>query len=136
MSISRIKQIKRILKDHDVRDPRDALLAIEQVVAQPKVEKSEQVVEGNKPLLQLVLVKTGDKKINVAVKFDSQNLTPRHLGKVIDSLHEFGNDVFGGECNDPNCPVHGTGAEPADLGELFKKFEQAAIAEAKKGKLQ
>ena len=36
MSISRIKQIKRILKEHDVRDPRGALNAIEQVVKQPK----------------------------------------------------------------------------------------------------
>ena len=127
MSTSRIKQIKRILKDHDVRDPRGALKAIEQVVEQPK---AEQPTEGNKPLLQMVLVKTGDNKLNVAVKFDNKNLTAGHLAKVIDAMNEFGNDVFGSECDDPDCPVHGTGA--TDLGKLFEKFEQAAIAEAQK----
>lgn len=130
MSISRIKQIKRILKEHDVRDPRGALQAIKQVVAQPKADKPEQVVEGDKPLLQMVLVKTGENRLNVMVKFDSKNLKPGHLVKVIDAMKDFGNDTFGSECDDPNCPVHGTGA--TDLGELFEKFEQAAIAEAQK----
>ena len=127
MSISRIKQIKRILKEHDVRDPRGALQAIAKVVEQPK---TEQPTEGNKPLLQMVLVKTGENKLNVMVKFDNKNLTAGHLAKVIDAMNDFGNDVFGSECDDPDCPVHGTGA--TDLGELFEKFEQAAIAEAQK----
>ena len=88
------------------------------------------MVEGNKPLLQMVLVKTGENKLNVMVKFDNKNLTAGHLAKVIDAMNDFGNDVFGSECDDPDCPVHGTGA--TDLGELFEKFEQAAIAEAQK----
>ena len=126
MSISRIKQIKRILKEHDVRDPRGALKAIEQVVAQPKAAAEKPT----KPLLQLVLTGAGDKMLNLAVKFDPNNLKPDHVVRVINLLQEFSNDTFGGECNDPNCPVHGTGA--TDLGELFEKFEQAAIAEAQK----
>ena len=40
MSISRIKQIKRILAHGDVRDPRAALVAIEQVLSQPKPKKA------------------------------------------------------------------------------------------------
>lgn len=135
MSISRIKQIKRILKEHDVRDPRGALQAIEQVVSQPKAEKPETT----KPLLQMALIKTGPKTLEIAVQFDRDNLQPRHLVKAIESLNEFGNDVFGGECDDPTCPVHGNAAAAAaePLSELFKKFEEAALAANKnKGNLQ
>lgn len=129
MSISRIKQIKRILKEHDVRDPRGALQAIEQVVSQPKAEKPETT----KPLLQMALIKTSPETLEIAVQFDRDNLQPRHLVKAIESLNEFGNDVFGGECDDPNCPVHGNAAAAGPLSELFKKFEEAALA-AKKNK--
>ena len=129
MSISRIKQIKRILKDHDVRDPRGALQAIEQVVAQPKAKKPK----APKPLLQLALVKTGPKTVSVAVQFDKDNLKPRHVVTTIESLEEFGADIFGSEqCDDPECPVHGKAT--SDLGALFKKFEEAALN--KKGSLQ
>ena len=132
MSISRIKQIKRILKEHDVRDPRGALQAIEQVVKQPKAEKSE----ATKPLLQLALVRTGPKNVSVAVQFDKNNLAPRHVVKVIESLEQFGSDIFGGEeCNDPDCPVHGKAAATEPLSELFKKFEEAALNK-NKGNLQ
>lgn len=134
MSISRIKQIKRILKEHDVRDPRGALNAIEQVVKQPKsIPLTEADKPAAEPLLQLALVRTGPKTVTVTVKFDRDNLAPRHVVKVIESLEQFGSDTFGGEqCDDPNCPVHGTGA--TDLGELFEKFEEAALN--KKGNLQ
>ena len=115
MAISRIKQIKRILKDWDVRDPRGALDAIKEVTDQPK-PAAEKPAE---PLLQLVLTKTGPNSAAVTVKYDRKNLNPIHVIKVIESLNDFGNDVFGGECDDPNCPVHGN-----------------AAAEAKKRKLQ
>lgn len=118
MSI-KLKQIAAILANHDVRDPRGALLAIEKVVAQPKAKKPK----APKPLLQLALVKTGPKTGTVTVKFDRDNLKPSHVVKVIESLEQFGSDTFGDEqCDDPNCPVHGTGA--TDLGELFKQFEE------------
>ena len=130
MSISRIKQIKRILKEHDVRDPRGALQAIADVIAQPKPDPI-------KPLLQLQLVRTGEKQATSEVKCDRENLKPTHLGFAIESLNDFGNDLFGA-CDDPNCPVHGTnavaGAGLVSLGELFKKFEAEALA--KKGGTQ
>ena len=129
MAISRIKQIKRILKDWDVRDPRGALDAIKEVTDQPKPAAEKPA----KPLLEMTLNRFGNKVV-CAVKFDPNNLKPIHVAKTIESLKDFANDVFSGECDDPNCPVHGDAA--TDLGELFKKFEEAAIAEAKKGKLQ
>lgn len=133
MSISRIKQIKRILKEHDVRDPRGALAAIEQVAFQPKAEKPEQV----EPLLTLTMTRTGKNTMEAAVRFDKENLQPRHVTKAIESLQDFGNDVFG-ECNDPDCPVHGENAKPTSLNELFKQFEAEAqkAAGIKKGNLQ
>lgn len=39
MSKSALKQIRSVIEEHDVRDPRGALLAIENILAQPKAEK-------------------------------------------------------------------------------------------------
>lgn len=135
MSISRIKQIKRILKEHDVRDPRGALNAIEQVVKQPKsIPLTEADKPAAEPLLQLALVRTSPKTVAVTVKFDRDKLTPYHVVKVIESLEQFGSATFDGEqCDDPDCPAHGKAAV-TDLSELFEKFEEAALN--KKGNLQ
>lgn len=136
MAISPIKQIKRILKDHDVRDPRGALNAIEQVIelaqhskqSKPKPVASIRVFDNpvsEKPLKSVVVIDYDDKRIE-----------PRHLIASIRLSRELGDNLFGNpgkKCDDPNCPVHGKGA--TNLAELFKKFEEAAIAEAKKGKL-
>ena len=77
MSISRIKQIKRILKDHDARDPRGALLAIEQVVAQ----------KNTNPRKPVAVIKVFDQpegkgqlKSQVEIKYSERHLEPRHLG--------------------------------------------------------
>lgn len=136
MSISSIKQIKRILKEHDVRDPRGALQAIEQVVAQPKAEKPATV-------LTLSLIRTGSKTMECIIKTDPEQLLPRHVVAAQDILQQFGEEKFGGECNDPECPVHGENAKPAEalsthLKELFDKFEAEQLSKlaAKKGNLQ
>ena len=113
MAISRIKQIKRILKDWDVRDPRGALDAIKEVTDQPKPAAEKPT----KPLLEMTLTRFGNKVV-CAVKFDPNNLKPIHVVKTIESLKDFGNDVFGGECDDPNCPVHGDAAAEAKKGSL------------------
>ena len=39
MAISKLKQIKRIVKDHPVTDPRGAMLAIEMTLAQKNPER-------------------------------------------------------------------------------------------------
>lgn len=129
MTISRIKQIKRILKEYDVRDPRGALQAIATVVEQKKPEADKPA----KPLFNMTLDRKGNKTV-CTIQFDREKLKPGHVVKAIDLLNEFGSDVFGGECDDPDCPVHGKAAAGVEttLGELFKQFE----AEAKKGNLQ
>ena len=75
MSISRIKQIKRILKDHDARDPRGALLAIEQVVAQ----------KNTNPRKPVAVIKVFDQpegkgqlKSQVEIVYSERRLEPRH----------------------------------------------------------
>lgn len=134
MSISRIKQIKRILKEHDVRDPRGALQAIEQVVAQKNID----------PRKPVAVIKVFDQpegkgqlKSQVEIEYSKRRLEPRHLKGAIIATQACGDDIWGGpdeaQCDDPNCPVHGTGA--TDLGELFKKFEEAALNK-NKGNLQ
>jgi hypothetical protein len=114
-----------------VTDPRGALLAIEAVLDQPKPTDSRVVSikvfdnpGSSKPL-----------QAKIVVEFSKNRIEPRHLIATIASLQDLGNQLFGaeGECDDPDCPVHGKGAATTDLGELFKQFE----AEAKsKGKLQ
>jgi len=133
MSISRINQIKRIVKGHPVTDPRGALLAIEAVLDQPKPAD---------PAKRVVSIKVFDNpgsskpmQAKIVVEFSNSRIEPRHLIATIASLQDLGNQLFGaeGECDDPDCPVHGKGAATTDLGELFKQLE----AEAKsKGKLQ
>jgi hypothetical protein len=130
MTISRIKQIKRILAEHDVRDPRGALQAIATVVEQkkPAAEKPP------KPLFNMTLDRVGN-KTTCTIQFDREKLEPGHVVKGIDLLNKFGSDVFGGECDDPDCPVHGEN-KVTGLDELFKKFEAEAQKAAKKGNLQ
>lgn len=131
MGISRIKQIKRILKDHDVRDPRGALQAIEQVVAQKNTD----------PRKPVAVIKVFDQpegkgslKSRVEIEYFKHRLEPRHLKAAIIATKASGDDIWGGpdeaQCDDPNHPVHGTEL----LSELFKKFEEAALN--KKGNLQ
>lgn len=115
MSISRIKQIKRIIAEHDVRDPRGALFAIEEVLKQKKPAADKQPP---KPLFNMTLDRVGN-KTTCTIQFDREKLKPGHVVKAIDLLQEFGSDVFGGECDDPDCPVHGKNAEhdvpPSDV---------------------
>ena len=127
MTIPRIKQIKRILKDHDVRDPRGALQAIEEVLKQkkPAAEKP------TKPLINMTLDRVGN-KTTCTIEFDREKLKPGNVVKAIDLLQQFGSDVFGGEWDDPDRPVHGEN-KVGGLDELFEKFEAATL---KKGGLQ
>ena len=122
MSISKLKQIKRIVKNHDVRDPHGAIAAIEEVLAQPKKPKDK----GQTPILQLTLTRTNSAILGCVIKTDHEQLQPKHVTVAIESLIEFGNEKYGqSECNDPECPVHGsnnTQSTSAELKELFDKI--------------
>jgi hypothetical protein len=80
MAISRIKQIKRILKDGDVRDPRGALAAIEQVLA-AKPARTEP-----KPVIKLEVIDHGDRG-ELRIKSHKQ-IEPKHIGLAIDGLRD------------------------------------------------
>ena len=126
MSNSRLKQIKKIVKKHDVRDPRGALAAIEQVLAQPKEPKDK----GPTPILQLSLVRTNSAVLGCVIKTDPEQLQPKHVTVAIESLIEFGTEKYGqSECNDPECPVHGesTKTTSTDLKELFDKITKGNL---------
>lgn len=142
MSVSRIKQIKNIIHNTDVRDPRAALIAIEKVLQEPKPKKPKK--ESVAPaILQLTLVKLADSTTGCAVSFDPDQLKPAHVITALTALDEFGQDKFGTstQCDDPDCPVHGTKKTIAGtpvvtlINELFKQFEGEAIKAAgvKKG---
>jgi hypothetical protein len=74
----KLEAIKRILKEHDVRDPRGALQAIEGVLS----TKSE----GVKPILKLEVIDYGDRG-EVHIKSHKQ-IEPKHVGLAIDGLRE------------------------------------------------
>lgn len=137
MSISRIKQIKRLLSEASVSYPHNTLDAIRAVVTQPKPESNPA-----KPVATIkVFDDQGSGKMlgaKIVVQFSKARLEPRHLKATLASVQDLGDTLFGGngECDDPNCPVHGN--QVTDLSELFKKFEEDAIKATgiKKGGLQ
>lgn len=91
----KLKEIRRILTEHDVRDPRGALGAIE-VALNSKNPNPEKKV---KPLIAATLTQTGNGQGEVAV-VTAEGFGPKHLVTLIDTLGEFGNEKFG-EC--PGC---------------------------------
>src|SRR5574343_306657 len=98
MSIYRIKKIKRIVKDHDVRDPRGALEAIENVLKQAKEPKAKLP----DPVLTLTLTRTGKSTLACIIKSDHEVLKPQHILAAMESLDEFGSEKFGKDCDDPD----------------------------------
>lgn len=91
----KLKEIRRILTEHDVRDPRGALVAVEQTLN----SKNPNPVKKVKPLITASLTKTGNGQGEVAV-VTAEGFGPKHLVTLIDTLGEFGNEKFG-EC--PGC---------------------------------
>jgi hypothetical protein len=88
----KLKEIKRILKEHDVRDPRGCLLAIEKVVFQKNPEKKI------KPVLVLT-VTDHDNHGEVEIK-SRKDIQPRAVALAIDGLRELANrkSAESGEC--------------------------------------
>jgi len=72
MSKLKLQQIKDVLRDHDVRDPRGALLAIIAILA----TKSE--VKKGKPVFTLKVFEYSDRAIRIDSK-GLQNLQPNHV---------------------------------------------------------
>lgn len=130
MTISRIKQIKRILKDADVRYPNNTIDAIRAVVVQPKSEKAEPT----KPLVTIRVFNDprsdGSLKCGVEIVFSRRSVEPRHLKAAMLATLQLGDKLFASDeqCDDPDCPVHGVKGATVTLDELFKQF----AADAKK----
>jgi len=91
----KLKEIRRILTEHDVRDPRGALGAIE-VALNSKNPNPEKKV---KPLITATLTQTGNGQGEVEV-VTAEGFGPKPLIALIESLNHFGNEKFG-EC--PGC---------------------------------
>lgn len=111
---NKLKEIKHVIKAADVRDPRAALFAIEQIISRKdeKPAKSKSTIR-----LDLVATKTGSA---VRIKFDRNTLSARHIISAKQALDEFAADSklsCDGNCE--GCEDAGT----TDLSELFKKFE-------------
>lgn len=126
MSISRIKQIKRIIAHADVRDPRATLIAIEGVISQPKPKKPKAA----NPIMNFEMVGTPTGS-TIEIKFNRKNLSPRHLVAAKQTLDEFAKDAFP-ECKGDCATCEYDEQETTDLGALFAKFE----AELSKGTKQ
>ena len=120
MSISRIKQIKGILANGDVRDPRAILIAIEEVLSQPKVKKGDKPI----PALKLVAMRTDKNRLGIAISNDSLLTEPEMVG-LIETMRKHHEVVFGSQ---------DTQAMP--FQNLFAELQAAAdrkAAGAKKG---
>ena len=91
----KLKEIRSILTEHDVRDPRGALVAVE-VALNSKNPNPEKKV---KPLITATLTQTGNGEGEVKV-ITGEGFEPKHLIALIESLNRFGNEKFG-EC--PGC---------------------------------
>lgn len=113
MSISRIKQIKRILANGDVRDPRAALVAIEAIVSQEKPKKPV-------PALVFIAERINESGMGVTIKTHKSLTEPEMLG-LIETMRKHHEVVFG--------PV----AKKMPIEELFAAFE-ADLVEAARAK--
>ena len=83
----KLKEIRRILTEHDVRDPRGALVAVEQTLN----SKNPNPVKKVKPLITASLTKTGKGQGEVEV-LTAEGFKVKHLIALIESLNHFGNE--------------------------------------------
>lgn len=112
MSISRIKQIKNIIYNSDVRDPRATLIAIEEVLSQDKPAPAPKAWSG-KRIIKITGHRAGD-RVGVTIRSDN-SLSEAQLLGVVAALQKHREIKFG--------PV----AKKCDFSELFKHFEADAI---------
>ncbi len=91
----KLKEIRRILTEHDVRDPRGALAAVEQTLNSKNPNPEKKV----KPLITATLTEHSGAAGEVKV-VTGEGFEPKHLIALIESLNHFGNEKFG-EC--PGC---------------------------------
>jgi hypothetical protein len=87
MSNSRIKQIKRIIANADVRDPRATLIAIEDVLSQEKPKKPV-------PALMFIAERINESRMGVTIKSDKSLTEPEMCG-LIDTMRKHREVVFG-----------------------------------------
>lgn len=121
----KLAEIKRILRDHPVTDPRGALDAIEGAI------KTKSPVKKVRPLLVAKLTANAEGtggEIEVIVS-RKQQFVPNHLRTLIMGLNEFGNERFGG-CGEADCEACNPTAEtgkPFDQADLDRNQELAQM---------
>ena len=122
----KLKEIRRILTEHDVRGPRGALVAIE-VALNSKNPNPEKKV---KPLITATLTQTGNGEGEVEV-ITAEGFTPKHLIALIESLNHFGNEKFG-ECPGcEKCQPELEGTNPLALDPAFLEVLRGIAAKLK-----
>ena len=124
----KLKEIRRILTEHDVRDPRGALVAIEVALN----SKNPNPVKKVKPLITATLTQTGNGQGEVEV-VTAEGFGPKHLIALVESLNHFGNEKFG-ECPGcENCQPELEGKEPK-LDPAFLEVLRGIAAKLKASK--
>lgn len=113
MSNSRIKQIKHIIANADVRDPRTTLIAIEDVLSQGKPKKAKKPV----PALMFIAERINESRMGVTIKTD-KSLTEPEMNGLIDTMRKHREVVFGS-----------ADAQAMPLHELFAALEADLVKE-------
>jgi hypothetical protein len=118
----KLQEIKRILKEHDVRDPRGCLRAIEEVAFRKSMVKPITP----EPLLTLTITDLGQSGV-LKIK-SKKTVESKHIHLAIDGLHELADRkaAEGGGCK-------GCAEVSQPLSELFAKFE-AELQAKREGK--
>lgn len=118
--MDKLKAIRHILDNGDVRDMRSTLAAIEGVIGTPDV-----------PVMSINVFDDhtgpGPLKVRIEMRSKKSRIQHKHIDATLNALGQYGDKLFGSsECDDPDCPVHGIKAgirANTDLFELFKNLE-------------
>jgi hypothetical protein len=117
----KLSEIKRILKESDVRDPRATLLAIEKVAFQKNPDTKI------KPVLRIDVTDRGNGYMEVTLCGDEDAVLPIHAHAAIKGIKGYGEMRAAKskeyeECK--GCPEAASASTPR--AELFAQFEMAA----------
>jgi len=81
--LNKLKEIKRILKEHDVRDPRACIQSIENIAFQKNPEKKV------KPALRVDVIDDGEGVMEVKMCGVEEDVLPRHVGAAMKMLSAY-----------------------------------------------
>lgn len=90
-----VKQIKRVLKDHDVRDPRGALIAIEKLLAEHKARKADSLKADGVKCLNLQVFVTDNPSDPESLRFTVRVTHPSDPEKTLRAARAAGHALNG-----------------------------------------